>query len=70
MTIEEAAFEEQNFNLDDCDLPDGSAELEPEVLYRLQKSLHRYCLVNDLDELAREFPFALKAARTAELAAR
>ena len=68
MTIEEAAFEEQNFNLDDCDLRMDQRNSNLRFLYRLQKSLHRYCLVNDLDELAREFPFALKAARTAELA--
>ena len=68
MSIEEAAFEGQNFILDDCDLRMDQRTSNLSYLYRLQKSLHRYCLVNDLDELAREFPFALKAARTAELA--
>ena len=68
MAIEEAAFEEQNFNLDDCDLRMDQRILNLSFLYRLQESLHQYCLTNDLDVLAQEFPFAVKAARTAELA--
>ena len=68
MVIEEAAFEEQNFNLDDCDLRMDQRILNLSFLYRLQESLHQYCMTNDLDVLAQEFPFAVKAARTAELA--
>ena len=68
MAIEEAAFEGQNFILDDCDLRMDQRASNLNFLYRLQESLHRYCLIHDLNELAREFPFALKAARTAELA--
>ena len=68
MPIEEAAFEEQNFNLDDSDLRMDQRILNLGFLYRLQESLHQYCLSNDLDVLAREFPCALKSARTAELA--
>ena len=68
MAIEEAAFEEQNFNTDDCDLRMEQRILNLSFLYRLQESLHQYCSTNDLDVLAREFPFAVKAARTAELA--
>jgi hypothetical protein len=68
MAIEEAAFEEQNVSLNDCDLRLDQRISNLSFLYRLQESLHRYCLTNDLDELAQEFPFALKAVRTAELA--
>ena len=55
MVIEEAAFEEQNFNLDDCDLRMDQRILNLSFLYRLQESLHQYCLTHDLDVLAREF---------------
>ena len=46
----------------------GQRILNLSFLYRLQESLHQYCLTNDLNVLAQEFPFAVKAARTAELA--
>lgn len=68
MAIEEAAFEDQNLNLSDWDLRMDQRISNLSFLYRLQESLHQYCLTNDLDVLAREFPCAIKAARTAELA--
>ena len=67
IAIEEAAFEGLNSNLDDCDLRMDQRSSNLSLLYRLQVSLHQYCLTHDLDELARGFPFAVKAARTAEL---
>ena len=68
IAIEEAAFEGLNANLNDCDLRMNQRSSNLSLLYRLQQSLHQYCLTRDLDELAREFPLAVKAARTAELA--
>ena len=68
IAIGEAAFEGLNSNLDDCDLRMDERISNLRFLYRLQESLHRYCLTHDLEELAREFSFAPQAARTAELA--
>ena len=68
IAIEEAAFQGLNSNLDECDLRMGERTSNLIFLYRLQESLHRYCLTGDLDELSQEFPFARKAARIAELA--
>ena len=68
IAIEEAAFEGMKSNLVDFDLRAGEWVSNLRFLYRLQESLHRYSLTHDLDELAREFPRALEAARIAELA--
>ena len=57
--IEEAAFDDGKAVLADFDL---------RVLYRLQASMHRYCLTRNLDDLAQDFPLARRAAHIAELA--
>ena len=66
--IEEAAFDDGKTVLTDFDLRvvEGLANLR--VLYRLQASMHRYCLTRNLDDLAQDFPLARRAAHIAELA--
>ena len=66
--IEEAAFEGRKANLADFKLLAEEWLVNLRCLYRLQESLHRYGLTRDLDELARDFPSAHKAACIAELA--
>ena len=67
-TIEEAAFDLDMSGLTDFELRAIEWLNNLRRLYRLQESLRRYSLSKDLDELAKEFPSARKAARIAELA--